>query len=390
MVYGIHDYDVMFTDPVRTPAYLAAVARVVKPGDVVVEIGTGVGFFAVAACRAGAKHVYAIEMNPSVAVAHQVLAANGCADRVTVIQEQSSRVTLPERGDVLLEDMRGVLPLDGGHLAAVIDARARLLRDGAAIIPLRDTMWAAPCEAPTEFRNRHITPGDAPFGIDRRPVAAHVRQDWYRFRSESAQLAAAPVQWGAIDYAAVTSADLSGRAAWEINRPTTIDGVCVWFDTELAPGIGFSNSPAAPSALYAQAFFPLERSIAIFPGDALHTDFALKSVEGEYVFAWNTAHRPSGPGDRKPSKFRQSNLHAVTVAKGNLLRHRDDYRPQPSHATRLVSELLALADGSRSLAEIAGAIAVRHPQRFPTTVEALRYAADCLAALDDSGSAPAG
>jgi hypothetical protein len=51
---------------------------------------------------------------------------------------------------------------------------------------------------------------------------------------------------------------------------------------------------------------------------------------------------------------------------------------------------LALADGSRSLDEIARAIAVRHPQRFPTTVEALRYAADCLAALNDSGSAPAG
>ena len=131
----------MFTDPVRTPAYLAAIARVVKPGDVVIEIGTGVGFFAVAACRAGAKHVYAIEMNPSVAVAHEVLAANGCADRVTVMQEQSSRVTLPERGDVLLEDMRGVLPLDGGHIAAVIDARARLLRDGAPINAKRCIAW---------------------------------------------------------------------------------------------------------------------------------------------------------------------------------------------------------------------------------------------------------
>lgn len=378
----------MFTDPVRTPAYLAAIARVVKPGDVVVEIGTGVGFFAVAACRAGAKHVYAIEMNPSVAVAHEVLAANGCADRVTVIQEQSSRVTLPERGDVLLEDMRGVLPLDGGHIAAVIDGRARLLRDGATIIPLRDTLWAAPCEAPAEFRDRHIAPGGAPFGIDRRPVAARVRQDWYRFRTDAARLAAAPVQWAAIDYRTVMSADLAGRAAWQTHRATTIDGVCVWFDTELATGIGFSNSPAATPALYAQAFFPLERSIAVVPGDTLHTDFILKSVEGEYVFAWNTTHQPVGPGDRQPSEFRQSNLHAVTLAKGNLHRHRDDFRPQPSNATRLVSELLALADGSRSLGEIARVMAVRHPQRFPTMIEALRYAADCLAAFDDSAGAP--
>ena len=386
-MYGIHDYDVMFTDPVRTPAYLAAIARVVKPGDVVVEIGTGVGFFAVAACRAGAKHVYAIEMNPSVAVAHEVLAANGCADRVTVIQEQSSRVALPERGDVLLEDMRGVLPLDGGHIAAVIDARVRLLHDGARIIPLRDTLWAAPCEAPNEFRDRHIAPGDAPFGIDRRAVAAHVRHDWYRFRTEATRLAAAPVQWGAIDYATVMSADFAGRASCQINRATTIDGICVWFDTELAPGIGFSNAPAATPALYAQAFFPLERSIDVVPGDALLTDFMLKAVEGEYVFAWNTAHQPVGHGDRQASEFRQSNMHAMTLAKGNLRRHRDDFHPQPSDASRLVGELLGLADGSRSLGEIARVIAGRHPQRFPTIIEALRYAADCLAAFDDSTGA---
>ena len=378
----------MFTDPVRTPAYLAAIAHVVKPGDVVVEIGTGVGFFAVAACRAGAKHVYAIEMNPSVAVAHEVLTANGCADRVTVIQEQSSRVTLPERGDVLLEDMRGVLPLDGGHIAAVIDARARWLRDGAAIIPFRDTMWAAPCEAPKEFRDRHMTPGDTPFGIDRRPIAAHVRQNWYRFRTEAARLAAAPVQWGAIDYGTVLSADLAGRATWQIHRATTIDGVCVWFDTELAPGIGFSNAPAAVPALYAQAFFPLERSIAVVPGDALQTDFMLKSVEGEYVFVWNTAHGPVGHGDRPPSEFRQSNLHAVALAKGQLHRHRDDFYPQRNESTRLVSELLALADGSRTLGEIARMLAAGHPKRFPTPVDALRYAADCLTAFDDAVGVP--
>lgn len=387
-MYGIHDYDVMFTDPVRTPAYLAAIAHAVKPGDVVVEIGTGVGYFAVAACRAGARHVYAIEMNPSAAVAHEVLAANGCADRVTVIQEQSSRVTLPERGDVLLEDMRGVLPLDGGHLTAVIDARARLLRDGATIIPLRDTMWAAPCEAPNEFRDRHIAPGAAPFGIDRRPIAALVRQDWYRFRTEASRLAAVPMQWGAIDYGTAMSADLAGRAEWQIDRATTIDGLCVWFDTALAPGIGFSNAPAATPALYAQAFFPLERSIAVVAGDALHTDFMLKAVEGEYVFAWNTVHTPVGNSPRQSSEFRQSNLHATMLAKGNLRGHRDDFYPQPSHSTRLVSELLTLADGSRSLGEIAQAIARRYPKRFPTKVEALRYAADCLAALDDAKGDP--
>jgi hypothetical protein len=384
-VYGIHDYDAMFTDPVRTPAYLTAIARTVRPGDVVVEIGTGVGFFAVAACRAGAKHVYAIEVNPAAALAHDVLAANGCADRVTVIRERSNLVTLPERGDVLLEDLRGVLPLLGDHIPTVRDARERLLRPGATIIPFRDTLWAAPVEADAKFREAHIDPGDAPFGIQRGAIAAHVRNDWYRLRCNPAQLAAPPVQWGAIEYGTVESPDLSGRPAWQIAREATVDGICVWFDAELTPDTTFSNAPAAANVVYAQAFFPLERSIAVRPGDALHTDFAFKLAAGEYVCAWNTVHVPAAGSDREPSAFQQSNLHAATLAKGELRRRRDDYRPVPSADMWLAGELLTLTDGSRSLGEIAAAIVERHPHRFATVADALGYCARCLEAFENLG-----
>jgi tRNA G37 N-methylase Trm5 len=84
VIYSLADYDTMFADVVRTREYLASIASTVKPDDVVVEIGTGVGYFAVAACRAGARRVYAIELNPCGAIAPEVFAANDCADRVTL------------------------------------------------------------------------------------------------------------------------------------------------------------------------------------------------------------------------------------------------------------------------------------------------------------------
>ena len=59
-MYHVADYDAMLADAARSGAYAAAIARAVRPGDVVVELGTGVGFFAVAAVRAGARRVYAI------------------------------------------------------------------------------------------------------------------------------------------------------------------------------------------------------------------------------------------------------------------------------------------------------------------------------------------
>src|SRR5450830_2074305 len=97
----------MFADEARTGPYLAAITAAVRPDDIVVEIGTGTGYFAVACVRAGAKHVYAIEVNPLVALGPAVAEANGCADRITFIHGYSPRVDLPKPGDVPPEDRGG-------------------------------------------------------------------------------------------------------------------------------------------------------------------------------------------------------------------------------------------------------------------------------------------
>lgn len=51
----------MLNDRLRTAGFLKAINSVVRAGDIVVDIGTGTGVLAVAAARAGARHVYAIE-----------------------------------------------------------------------------------------------------------------------------------------------------------------------------------------------------------------------------------------------------------------------------------------------------------------------------------------
>ncbi len=65
----------MLHDDRRTGDYLAAFAAAVRPGDVVLDIGTGSGVLAVAAARAGARHVYAIEASDIAGVAERVFGA---------------------------------------------------------------------------------------------------------------------------------------------------------------------------------------------------------------------------------------------------------------------------------------------------------------------------
>ena len=48
-MYSLSDYREMLVDPVRTEAYVRALEAAIRPGATVVEIGTGVGYFAIVA-----------------------------------------------------------------------------------------------------------------------------------------------------------------------------------------------------------------------------------------------------------------------------------------------------------------------------------------------------
>ena len=151
-MYSLTHYASMIADRVRADAYAQALRQSVRPGSVVVEIGTGPGIFAVLACQLGASRVYAIESDAIIQVAREVAAANHCADKIEFIEDIPTRVTLPVRGDVLLADLRGALPFFGRHIPALADARRRFLTPGGIMIGRRDKLWVAVVEAPEEYR----------------------------------------------------------------------------------------------------------------------------------------------------------------------------------------------------------------------------------------------
>src|SRR6202008_4288409 len=132
--YSVAAYGAMIADRVRTGAYARALRAAVFPGAVVVDIGTGTGIFAMLACRFGARRVYAIEPDDAIQVAREIAAANGYADRIEFIQGISTKTGLPERADVIVYDLYGVLPAYQHHVASVADARERMLAQGGKLV----------------------------------------------------------------------------------------------------------------------------------------------------------------------------------------------------------------------------------------------------------------
>ena len=374
-MYSLSGYGDMIADRVRVQAYSDALRQTVRPGSVVVEIGTGPGVFAVLACQFGASRVFAIEPDPIIQVAREVAAANHCADRIEFIEDLSTRVELPTRADVVFSDLRGVLPLFTQHISSIADARRRFLAPGGALIPRKDTVWVAIAEAPERY-DRFVGCWDKNMlGEDLSPVRRLAVNDAQKYRMTAEQLLTKPQLWCTLDYATVENINVRGTLNWNIERAGTGHGLAVWFDADLVEGIGFSNAPGKPEAIYGSSFFPWIEPVPLNAGQVVCADLEANLVGDDYVWRWTTQiASPNGSGT--VARFEQSQLGSAVLSPGELHKSASDYIPQLSEGGRMRRRTLELIDGRASLEDIARQLTSEFPGHFARWQRALSYAAD--------------
>lgn len=287
-MYSLHFYGEMIANAPRVEPYVEALRRSVTPDSVVLDLGCGQGLFALLACRFGARRVYAVEPDNVINIAREAAVANGCAERIEFFQSMSTEVTLPERATVIISDLRGVLPLFQQHIPSLIDARQRLLAPGGAFIPRRDTLWAALVETPEQYEEIVGPWRSRLFGVDLSAGLAKITNSWRKTRIKAEQLLTEAKHWATLDYHTVNSPDASAEISWRIDRTGLTHGIALWFDTELAEGIGFSNRPGAPETIYGNGFLPFPRPVEVCEGERVAVRIRADLIENDYVWTWDT------------------------------------------------------------------------------------------------------
>jgi len=372
-MYSLSDYGAMIADSSRLEAYKTAIAKAVQPGDYVLEIGCGPGAFALLACQAGARKVYAIDSEEIVHFARELAAANGFADRIEFIQSDSRRVQLPERVNIIVSDIRGSLPLFGHAIASLEDARQRFLAPGGRLIPQRDILKAAVIEA-GDFYSKLISPWVKSISsLELSPSLPLLLNGSYASHFNRDQLLTEPQAWAVLDYSVGAKACPAANLDFSVTRAGTAHGICLWFETELVLGIGYSSLSQSSKTIYGQVFLPWLEAVPVQPGQQICLGLEANLVAEEYIWRWETRIR--GNGKNADRFFQQSTFQGANFTPQSLRRRAADFVPSLSEEGEANRWMLQAMDGKASLQEIAQAAAKIFPQTFPRWEDALHLAA---------------
>lgn len=251
-------HTLMLNDQVRTGTYLTAIPQMIQPGDIVLEIGTGTGVLAVAAAKAGATHVYAVEAGSMGKAAQTVFEANGVADRITLIEGWSTEIDLPQKANVLLSEIVSNDGFSERILEFTLDARKRLITPNARQIPSQLRMYGMPVTAAQSWLSERFFTNDV----------VQQWRDWYDINFDPlARLAPTAVAAGAatadavkqwqmlgvpqlladVDLLTLESLVVERNGEFVIGTSGVLNAVVVYFELTLSPSVQLSTYPLVDS-----------------------------------------------------------------------------------------------------------------------------------------------
>jgi protein arginine N-methyltransferase 1 len=280
-------HKLMLNDHLRMVAYETAIKSVVKQGDVVLDLGAGTGILSQWALEAGAKKVYAIEMDLEILkIAVQRIIRFDFSERFIPINRLSYEVSLPEKVDVVISEIIGNLADNEDFQPIIQDALKRFLKPGGRAIPQSVFSYIVPIASDKAYqcvKTKNIATLDPSkyslAGLLKDKHSVNPFNMYYDtvlpstcYLSKPEQLKCYEGQW---DQPSVYSLDMK----FVIDRPGMLTGFKGYFVANLAKDVlldisGDDIIARTASDSWKHAYLPIEMPIAVHTGDVLHLAFS--------------------------------------------------------------------------------------------------------------------
>lgn len=251
----------MVSDRWRTDAFAAALKDVVRPGDRVLDVGTGTGILAMLAARLGASQVFGIDASEIAKTAANLVKANGLSEQVRILRGPAEELRLDAPVDLIVSEWLGHFAFVENMLDDVLFARDQNLKAGGRMMPAAVDLCFAPVDDPyLYFRDGPGFWRREVHGLDLSSLEAlEVRQGRaVQTRVDPSGLLAPASRLLHVD---VAEADVDAPFGlydlrFEVARDGVLSGFAGWFVAELSPSVALDTGPGAPETHWSQTWFP--------------------------------------------------------------------------------------------------------------------------------------
>ncbi len=253
----------MLADTSRNEAYNDAISAAVKPGQTVLDIGTGSGLLSLMAARAGAKEVTAVEMEKDIAkVARLVIADNKYDDRITVHEKRSTALVvgneMKERADMVVSEILDAGLLGEAVIPSLRHAWSNLLKKDAICIPKAADVKAVIIQSDDY---RLVNPVGEIQGFDLSAFNHFREEDSFsvthssQFNSENLSdiFSVLSVDFYNLPKQATPENPHEHTMEVEITKDGRVHGIMLWFDLHLDENITMSSGPNGELIHWGQA-----------------------------------------------------------------------------------------------------------------------------------------
>lgn len=276
--FGIHEE--MLKDTSRTLSYRSAMFKNkhLFKDKIVLDVGCGTGILSMFAAKAGAKHVYSVDMSNIIEKAREIVSLNGFDDKITLFKGKLEDIELPvDSVDIIVSEWMGYFLLYESMLDTVLWARDKYLAPGGLILPDKCSMHIAGIED-GQYKQDKIHYWEDVYGFDYSPFIKVAMVEPLVDTVDNQALITTPHKFFEFDINTVKVDELAFHRDFSLKAIDTelCHAFIVWFECDF-PGdekVTLATGPMHKYTHWKQTVFYMDQVLDLKKGDEIHGSIA--------------------------------------------------------------------------------------------------------------------